>query len=170
MCDPRLLVGGRPDVASRVEGQPIATWMWGGMNMQDALFHFTSLARMAGGAGLCTEPVAMQYLLARMVGSAGLLTEPVAVQGRPMPPYPETPEQAVARYTAELDWIMGGGNGALQGNVLVVTHGEVRLQGGTFWPPPFIKLAVTYGEVCLEGGVIPGSFHGVGGDTWNRAS
>jgi hypothetical protein len=59
MCDPRLLVGGRPDVARRVANQPIATWMWGGMNMQEALFHFASLARMAGGSGLRTEPVAL---------------------------------------------------------------------------------------------------------------
>jgi len=42
-----------------------------------------------------------------------------------MPPYPETPAQAGARYASELDWIMQGGGGMLQGNVLVVTHGEV---------------------------------------------
>lgn len=43
---------------------------------------------------------------------------------RPAPPFPESHEAAIARYRDELTWVMDGG--LLQGNVLVVTHGEVR--------------------------------------------
>ncbi|KAF5829726.1 hypothetical protein DUNSADRAFT_15573 [Dunaliella salina] len=71
------------------------------------------------------------------------------MQGRPMPPYPETPEQAVARYTSELDWIMGGGNGTLQGNVLVVTHGEAVRTAVTMQQPDAVVYEVNHCAYAL---------------------
>ncbi|KAJ9508799.1 hypothetical protein QJQ45_028112, partial [Haematococcus lacustris] len=57
-----------------------------------------------------------------VLGSGGWLAGPVELPGRPLPAWPERREQALRRYQAELQWLQS--LSALQGNVLVVTHGE----------------------------------------------
>ncbi|KAJ9510766.1 hypothetical protein QJQ45_027606 [Haematococcus lacustris] len=57
-----------------------------------------------------------------VLGSGGWLAGPVELPGRPLPAWPERREQALQRYHAELQWLQS--LSALQGNVLVVTHGE----------------------------------------------
>ncbi len=76
----------------------------------------------------CVTRRAVTSLLPQVESSiSGVAYGPVLLP-RPPPPYPESREAALGRYTDELGWLASGGRGLLKGNCVVVTHGEVGAQ------------------------------------------
>jgi hypothetical protein len=45
VCDTRVLFSGRPDLLEQMKGRPLASWMWGGLSLPEALGQFMT----AGG-------------------------------------------------------------------------------------------------------------------------
>jgi hypothetical protein len=41
ICDPRVLLHGRPDCEHMAQGRPVDAWMWGGASLEEALDLFT---------------------------------------------------------------------------------------------------------------------------------
>ena len=54
ICDPRVLLHGRPDCEHAARGRPLDAWMWGGASMQEALDMFAQ-SREGARQGLGTS-------------------------------------------------------------------------------------------------------------------
>ncbi|KAL6765793.1 histidine phosphatase superfamily [Haematococcus lacustris] len=144
VCEPRLMLAGRSDVAAAEQGeqqeqqQKHEGQQEGQQKQQGQQQHSgsegvdlactckASAREPAAGARVSEEgavgsggPVGGSGVV---LGSGGWLAGPVELPGRPLPAWPERREQALRRYQAELQWLQS--LSALQGNVLVVTHGE----------------------------------------------
>jgi len=58
ICDPRVLLHGRPDCEHMAKGRPIEAWMWGGATVQEAIGMFTESCAWvgAGAVGVVVGP------------------------------------------------------------------------------------------------------------------
>ncbi|KIZ06034.1 hypothetical protein MNEG_1928 [Monoraphidium neglectum] len=100
VCDPRVLMHGRPDCVHMAKRRPVDAWMWGGATMQEAIDMFVQS---------CVEQL------------PALSIRPVPRPGSQPPPYPEALEAGLQRYgrtVQQLVWAFPGKN------LLVVSHGE----------------------------------------------
>ncbi len=75
IAEPNLLLGSRTDVRDQVGSQPLPTWMWGGLSLQDALRQFVQTEVLHSGVQIC----------------------PVELPGRSPSPWPENRESALGR-------------------------------------------------------------------------
>ncbi|KAI8465994.1 MAG: histidine phosphatase superfamily [Monoraphidium minutum] len=100
ICDPRVLLHGRPDCEHMARGRPLDAWMWGGASLEEALELFVES---------CAEQL------------PSLRARPAPRDGPRPPPFPEVLEGGLKRYgraVQQLVWAYPGRR------LLVVSHGE----------------------------------------------
>lgn len=100
VCDPRILLHGRPDCEHMAKGRPIDSWMWGGATLAEALDMFSES---------CAEQL------------PSLRVRPEPREGSRPPPFPEALEGGLKRYCRAVQQLVWSYPGK---NLLVVTHGE----------------------------------------------
>jgi broad specificity phosphatase PhoE len=109
VCDPRVLFGGRKEVADQVARREVDTWMWEGQTMVEALNDFAYEESIRSEVQF--PPRDISTLL---------------------PKYPETLHQGLRRYSKALQGIITRSRGK---SILLVSHGEALRKAVEMFAP-----------------------------------
>jgi broad specificity phosphatase PhoE len=175
ICDPRVLLQGRPDCEHAAKGRPLDAWMWAGYTAEEALAMFKEDCALfffgsdrGGIAAACyafflrvvfvpahrytpTHPTPNKQTqkLPQKTGARELPTlaaAPTLEPGSTPPAFPETLAEGLKRYGRALQAAAFRHPGK---NVLVVTHGEVGARCAAFFCVVVVLLYALRLNICL---------------------